>query len=481
MTPKFEGIDVSKHQGTINWASLAQDPNVKFVIIRAGYGSYYPSQVDAQFETNYKKAKEYNIPVGTYWYSYATSVTEVRQEIAAFLKTIEGKQFEFPVCFDQEYESGIVALTNAQRTEIVKEALGTLEGKGYYAALYCSADWLNNRLNYSSLASYDMWIAQYGSSCASKLPYGMWQYSSKGSVSGISGNVDLDHAYKDYPTIIKNAGLNGFTKSADTSSSTPSTPTTTTTSTDYVLEWPLQGTHTITAGYYYDDKTYHGAIDLRVEYRQPVYAAKSGKVNFTYTWNGKVTQGDTNSYGNCIKILHDERYNGKTVETLYAHLDSYTVKTGQQVNTGDLIGYAGYTGNVSPAGINGKHLHFEVRYNSANSTKSGRTNPLVWLDNDFVTKSTATYTFASGERSAIRSTTSGTTSNPTTSEKKTITLKNGRWYIRKGPGTNYGTVTVLKSPDTNNQPIQLEYTTIEDGWYKVAQGYIGPAAISSHT
>ena len=89
MTPKYKGIDVSKHQGTINWDQLAADPNVQFVIIRAGYGSYYPAQVDAQFETNYKQAKLHNIPVGVYWYSYASTVSEVHQEMAALLKTIE--------------------------------------------------------------------------------------------------------------------------------------------------------------------------------------------------------------------------------------------------------------------------------------------------------------------------------------------------------------------------------------------------------
>ena len=136
----YEGIDVSKHQGQIQWDKLAKDPSVKFVIIRAGYGKYYPSQIDQKFEYNYQKAKEYNIPVGAYWYSYATSTAEVKEEMAAFLKTIEGKQFEFPIYFDQEYEPGIIKLTNQQRTDIIKTALGILEGKGYYAGLYCSLD-----------------------------------------------------------------------------------------------------------------------------------------------------------------------------------------------------------------------------------------------------------------------------------------------------------------------------------------------------
>lgn len=474
MTPKYKGIDVSKHQGTINWDQLAADPNVQFVIIRAGYGSYYPAQVDAQFETNYKQAKAHNIPVGVYWYSYASTVSEVHQEMAALLKAIAGKQFEYPVYFDQEYEKDIVVLTKAQKTELVKTALGILEGKGYYAALYCSADWLNNRLNYNQLTSYDMWIAQYGTNCSAKLPYGMWQYSSKGKVNGISTNVDLDYCYKDYPSIIKKAGLNGYKKNSSVIPSTSIAPAVS--STDYVLDWPLQGQHVITAGWYYSAGSLHQAIDLRVAFRQPVYAAGAGVVNFVYTWNGRVTNGDTNSYGNCVKILHDKKYNGKNVETLYAHLDSYIVSKGQRVTTGQLIGYAGYTGHVIPTGPNGKHLHFEVRLSGK------RTNPLVWLDADFTTKNSSVYTFGKGERSAIRSTEPSKPTIPTQPSipQKTITFKDGRWNVRKGPGMEYGIVGQITSPQ-NGKSTCINYSEIKDQWYKTVYGYVGPAAIKSHT
>lgn len=467
----YEGIDVSKHQGQIQWDKLAKDPSVKFVIIRAGYGKYYPSQIDQKFEYNYQKAKEYNIPVGAYWYSYATSTAEVKEEMAAFLKTIEGKQFEFPIYFDQEYEPGIIKLTNQQRTDIIKTALGILEGKGYYAGLYCSLDWINNKVVSEQLKSYDTWIASYSAKTPiSKLRYGMWQYSSSGQASGVSGKVDRNHCYKDYPSIIKKAKLNGFKTSTSTSSSAPNvaptqTPIQAATSKDYVLDWPLKGAKILTAGYYYSGGALHSAIDLRVNYKQPVYAAGSGKVNFTYTWNGRVTNGDTNSYGNCVKILHDARYNGKTVETLYAHLDSYCVRNGQTVFAGQLIGYAGYTGHVVPAGFNGKHLHFEVRLNRK------KMNPLVWLDNDFTVKNSSVYTFGKGERSAIRG---SITVAPV--QKKTLTVKPGSWVIRTGPSTSYKVVGQYRGPMT------LEYVSINGGWYKLTNGYyIGPAAVSSHT
>lgn len=125
---------------------------------------------------------------------------------------VKGLKPTMPLVYDMEYEPGILALDNATRTAMVKAFLGELEAAGYYAMLYCSTNFLKTKLNYNELTSYDIWAAQYGPSCNSPLPYGIWQYSSTGSVPGISGNVDLDIVYKDYPQIIKNAGLNGWPK-----------------------------------------------------------------------------------------------------------------------------------------------------------------------------------------------------------------------------------------------------------------------------
>lgn len=245
---------------------------------------------------------------------------------------------------------------------------------------------------------------------------------------------------------------------------------------DYVLEWPLAGNHIITAGWFYSGGSLHQAIDMRVSYRQPVLAAGNGVVNFTYSWNGRVTNGDTNSYGNCLKILHDEKYYGSNIETLYAHLDSYCVRKGQRVKAGDIIGYAGYTGHVIPAGINGKHLHFEVRMNGR------RTNPLVWLDNKFSTKDSSVYTFGKGERSAIRSTEPSKPTIPTQPSipQKTITFKDGRWNVRKGPGMEYSIVGQITSPQ-NGKSTCINYSEIKNQWYKTVYGYVGPAAIKSYT
>ena len=156
------------------------------------------------------------------------------------------------------------------------------------------------------------------------------------------------------------------------------------------LDWPLAN-HILTQGWFYNDGSTHQAIDMRALVGTPVMAAEDGTVEIVYHWNGKRTQGDTNSYGTMVKIRH-ANWNGGTVHTLYAHLNSITVKQGQVVKTGEVIGYSGNTGNSF-----GAHLHFEVRW------KNKRTNPLVWLDNDFTTASDKVFTFRTGEHSVDRS------------------------------------------------------------------------------
>ena len=122
---------------------------------------------------------------------------------------------------------------------------------------------------------------------------------------------------------------------------------------------------------------YRRALDFRAAVGTPVYAAADGTVETAYRWNGRRTQGDTNSYGNMLKLRHAD-YRGGRLETLYAHLSKLCVAQGETVYEGQLIGYSGDTGNCY-----GAHLHFEVRY------KNRRVHPLNWLDADFAAASTA--------------------------------------------------------------------------------------------
>lgn len=194
----LKGIDVSKHQGVIDWSK----PDVDFAIIRAGYGKYQ-SQTDTQLKANMAGCKTYGIPVGIYWYSYATTVSDAVAEAQTCLAVIKPYQSQIvlPVFFDQEYEKSIVALTNRERTDICKAFCKAIVDAGYKPGIYASFDWFNTKLIVKELG-YPFWVAQYGSKCsyAGNNLY-MWQYSSKGSVDGISGYVDMDYGYFDLPGV----------------------------------------------------------------------------------------------------------------------------------------------------------------------------------------------------------------------------------------------------------------------------------------
>lgn len=232
-----KGIDVSKWQGVIDWEKVKQD-GVEFAILREGYGKENPNQVDKRFEENYKKAKAAGIPVGAYHYSYADSVEDARLEAEFCLKNIAGKQLEYPIVFDIEDKEQL-KLTNKQRTELCKAFCEIIEKAGYYAMIYCSLNWWNNYLNNQELGKYDLWLAHWDVAKPA-VSCGIWQKSERGTIDGITGNVDLNESFKDYPSIMKQKGLNGFANNSNPSS-TNSNNTTTNTSAkptyiNYIIE-----------------------------------------------------------------------------------------------------------------------------------------------------------------------------------------------------------------------------------------------------
>lgn len=189
----LKGIDVSVHQGVIDWAKVAK-AGVQFAIIRAGYGREV-SQKDKYFERNYAGAKAAGLQVGTYWYSYADSVARGEQEAKICLKVLEGKSFELPIFFDQEYEPKILALSNKTRTDIVLKFLETVKAAGRTCGLYSSTNFLTTKLQANRLTAYPLWLAEYGSKLHYTGKVWAWQYTSKGRVAGIRGNVDCNHGY----------------------------------------------------------------------------------------------------------------------------------------------------------------------------------------------------------------------------------------------------------------------------------------------
>ncbi|MBQ7860361.1 MAG: peptidoglycan-binding protein [Faecalibacterium sp.] len=187
----MEGIDVSRYQGSVNWNSVSA-AGKEFAIIRAGYGRLQ-SQRDPTFIRNYNGAVAAGLRVGCYWYSYADTVDAALQEAETCLAVIGDRAMPMGVWFDQEYETEILALNDAQRTDIVLAFMNRIRQAGYISGLYCSADWLRNQLEYSRLQGRNLWIARYGSTPPSlPLPFNIWQYTDSGRVNGIQGNVDLD-------------------------------------------------------------------------------------------------------------------------------------------------------------------------------------------------------------------------------------------------------------------------------------------------
>lgn len=209
-----KGIDVSKHQGVINWEKVKESEQVEFAILRAGFGKE-SSQIDVQFERNYSECKRLGIPCGAYWYSYAQTAAEAKQEAAVCLSVLAGKQFEYPIAFDIEEK---VSLQNADA--LCQAFCSALEAAGYYAAIYTFKSALESQIGDGVKSRYDVFLSHVDVSKSSYAGnYGLWQYSWKGSISGIVGDVDLDYAYKDYPTIIIQSSLNGFKQMQDKNSS----------------------------------------------------------------------------------------------------------------------------------------------------------------------------------------------------------------------------------------------------------------------
>lgn len=204
----MRGIDVSKHNGSINWQEVKKD-GIEFAIIRAGYGKRI-SQKDIRFEENYKGATGVGLHVGAYWYSYAKNGAEALEEAKVFYDVIKGKKFDMPVYLDIEE-----ACCKAYADDIVHNFCGYLESKGYYVGIYASKAYAESYISSINRDSYSMWVAQWADECTYSGKYHMWQYSDKGMVNGIKGNVDVNECnYLIYDVITKN-GFNGYGEFAE--------------------------------------------------------------------------------------------------------------------------------------------------------------------------------------------------------------------------------------------------------------------------
>ena len=213
---KLTGIDVAKFQGTVNWNSVKRDSkNIRFSFVRVVSTNNSGLYVDPQFVKNVKNALAQGIPVGSYIYTYAVTKERVNQEIDLAVRQCQSYKMGYPMAWDVEDKKLPANLNRAQLTDLCIYALNRIKRLGFYPMLYTYTSFANAYLDMKRIdaAGFDVWIADYRGYCGYKGKHTIWQYSSSGSVSGISGRVDMDTSYWDYARYISDLGLNGFSGS----------------------------------------------------------------------------------------------------------------------------------------------------------------------------------------------------------------------------------------------------------------------------
>ena len=204
---EFRGIDISKHNGNIDFNKLKG--NINFAIVRTSFGFF---NEDPKYREYIKGLESIGVPYGLYHYSYARNLEEAKKEVEGFLNIARQYNPTYPLVLDMEdadhWKANNGNPSNDMYVQICEYFCKRVEEAGYYAMIYASKSWLETKLNDSRLDRFDKWLAQWSSKPTYNKPFGIWQYTSDGSVPGISGRVDMNISYKDYPSIIKGISTN---------------------------------------------------------------------------------------------------------------------------------------------------------------------------------------------------------------------------------------------------------------------------------
>ncbi len=215
--PPYRYIDVSRYQGNlhlVSWRKIKAD-GYKGVMLKTVSTNKKLSTrpdglyIDPTFENNYKLAKLAGLDVGVYYYTYATDKDMVNAELAMLRQAVYGKELTLPVAVDVE-DNRLVSLDKQDLTDLTAYALHEVEQMGFYAQLYTYTSFAKAHLfvGGAALHPYDVWLADYtGKTPKVDFKYNSHQHTSKGSVPGITGNVDLNVTEFNYPKIIKTKGL----------------------------------------------------------------------------------------------------------------------------------------------------------------------------------------------------------------------------------------------------------------------------------
>ena len=194
-----QGIDVSEHQGRIDWDAVKAS-GIDFAILRVGFGApSFGGRIDYQFNRNISECERLGIPYGVYVYSYAFDNQQAADEASMVVDCLSGHNPRLPVYYDLEDKTIIADGRQSGIASRAQTFCNKISSAGYKPGIYANLNWFNNILTdpVFKSGSWDHWIAQYNSQCHYTGSYSFWQYTSRGKVSGISGNVDMNYAYVD--------------------------------------------------------------------------------------------------------------------------------------------------------------------------------------------------------------------------------------------------------------------------------------------
>ena len=197
--------DVSRWQGRIDWDTLYRSGRIDGVMLRVLGSKNGKPYLDPQFERSYAACTRLGLPVGGYYYTCAVTQRQTEEELAALKTALRGKTFRLPLAIDVE-DPRLRSLAPAALSALVAQAAARIETWNLYAMVYTYTNFADTALAAPPLAPYDLWLADYRGKRPARR-HGMWQYTSRGKLPGISGPVDLSHAYQDYPAVLKAAGL----------------------------------------------------------------------------------------------------------------------------------------------------------------------------------------------------------------------------------------------------------------------------------
>ena len=199
----YTGIDISEHQGAIDWEQVSK-AGIDFAMIRAGYRTYGGGLItmDESFADNLRNADAAGIDTGVYFFSQATTVDEAVEEADAVLDAISGCDITYPVVYDWELIFDDHARTDDVSVETLADCCVAfcerIKSAGYIPMIYQNKTTAMHKLDLPRLKDYGFWLAEYGDKPTYYYKYDIWQYSSSGTVSGIEGKVDLNVCFRDY-------------------------------------------------------------------------------------------------------------------------------------------------------------------------------------------------------------------------------------------------------------------------------------------